>query len=95
MRDEHYSPFQGSPPSDPQPRETVTVFVMARLRGDQTDSMTGSLRAGSHGWDAVYTLNGELYRSQWFATEALARADLTTHQDALEAAEWTPVPFRP
>jgi hypothetical protein len=25
------------------------------------------------GGDAVYTLNGELYRSQWFASEALAR----------------------
>jgi hypothetical protein len=40
---------------------SVTIFVMARLRGDQTDSMPGTLRAGPHGWDAVYTLNGELY----------------------------------
>jgi hypothetical protein len=55
------------------------VFVMARLRGDRTDSMCGSLRAGPHGWDAAYLLNGELYRSQWFAGEALARADLATH----------------
>ena len=61
MRDEHYTPFQGS---DPPPRETITVFVMARLRGDLTDSMRGSLRAGPHGWDAVYLLNGELYRTQ-------------------------------
>jgi hypothetical protein len=30
----------------------------------------------------VCTLNGELYRSQWFAAEALARGDLATHQDA-------------
>jgi hypothetical protein len=42
---------------------------MARLRSDRTDSMRGSPRAGPHGWDAVYTLNGELYRSQWFAVE--------------------------
>jgi hypothetical protein len=68
---------------------------MARLHGDQTDSMRESLRAGPHGWDAVYTLNGELYRSQWCASEAAARADLATHQDALAAAGWTPVPFQP
>jgi hypothetical protein len=40
MRDEHYSPFKGSPPADPR-REAVTVFVMARLRGDRTDSIAG------------------------------------------------------
>jgi hypothetical protein len=39
--------------------------------------------------------NGEFYRSQWFAAEALASADLATHQDALAAAGWTPVPFHP
>jgi hypothetical protein len=43
----------------------------------------------------VYTLNGELYQSQWFAAEALARADLATHQDVLVAAGWMPVPFHP
>ena len=67
MRDEHYTPFQGT---DPPRRETVTVFMMARVRGDQTDSMRGSLRTGPHGWEAVYLLNLELYRSPWFATEA-------------------------
>ena len=46
-----------------------------------------------HGWDAVYTLNGELYRSQWRAAEALARADLATHQDLLTASGGQPVPF--
>jgi hypothetical protein len=71
------------------------VFVLARRRGDQTDSMVGSIRPGPHGWDAMYTLNGQLYRSQWFAAEAPARADLATHHDALAAAGWTPVPFRP
>ena len=40
-------------------------------------------------------LNGEIYRSEWFATEALTRADLAMHQDALTAAGWTPVPFQP
>ena len=91
MRDEHYTPFKGTPQSEP--RETITVFMLARLRGDQTDSMRGSLRPGPHGFEAVYTLNGELYKTQWCATEAAARADLATHQDALAAAGWTPVPF--
>jgi hypothetical protein len=36
------------------------VFVMARPRGDRNGAMRGSLHAGLHGWDAVYTLNGEL-----------------------------------
>jgi hypothetical protein len=71
------------------------VFVIARLRGDRTDSMCGSLRAGPNGWEAMYVLNGELYQSQWYATEAQARADLATHQDALAAAGWMPVPFQP
>jgi hypothetical protein len=35
MRDEHYTPFAGSPPSDPPRREAITVFVMARFRGDR------------------------------------------------------------
>ena len=76
-------------------REAVTVFVMARLRGELTHSMRGLLRAGPHGVEAVYTPNGELYRSQWFAAEAQARADLATHQDALAAAGWMPVAFQP
>jgi hypothetical protein len=71
------------------------VFVLVRVRGDQTDSMRGSLRPGSHGCEAVYTLNGELYRAQWFASETLARADLATNQDALAAAGWTPVDLQP
>ena len=86
MRDEHYTPFTGLPQPEPRRLEAVTVFMLARLRGDRTDSMRGSLRAGPHGFEAVYTLNGELYRSQWFAAEARARADLATHQDALAAA---------
>jgi hypothetical protein len=72
----------------------VLVFVMARVHGDQTDSTRGSVRPGPHGVEAVYTLNGELYRSQWFAAEALARADLATHHDALAAGGWTPVPLQ-
>ena len=59
---------------------------MAHLRGDQTDSMRGGLRASPHGWDAVYMLNGEMYRMQFCATEELARDDLTAYQDALAAA---------
>src|SRR4029453_6199904 len=81
-RDEHYTPFKGSPSSDPLRLEAVTVFVMGRFRGDRTDSMRGSLRAGPHGWDAVYMLNGELYQSQWFAAEAQARAGLDASRRA-------------
>ena len=62
-------------------------------RPDRLDARIGA--AGPHGWEEVYTLNGELYRSKWFASEALARADLATKQDALAAAGWTPVPFQP
>jgi hypothetical protein len=94
MRDEHYSPFKGPPP-EPSRLKAVTVFVLVRVRGDQTDSMRGSLRTSSHGWEAVYTLNGELYRSQRFKSEAEARADLATNQDALAGAGWTPVPCQP
>jgi hypothetical protein len=94
VRDEHYTPFQGSPSEQPR-LETVTVFVMARLRRELTDSMRRSLRAGPHGWDAVYTLNGELYRSQWFAAEASARTDLATHQELVTRTGWQPVPFQP
>jgi hypothetical protein len=42
----------------------------------------------------VYALNNELYRAQWFASEALARADLAAHENALAAAGWAPVPFQ-
>jgi hypothetical protein len=42
VRDEHYDPFRRLPPSA-RPLEAVTVFVMARQRIDQTDSMRGSL----------------------------------------------------
>ena len=38
---------------------------------------------------------GSIDRRQWFAAEAVARADLATHQDVLAAAGWTPVPFQP
>ena len=46
------------------------MFVMARLRGDRTDAMRGSLARRPARPEAVYTLNGELYQSQWFAAEA-------------------------
>jgi hypothetical protein len=52
---------------------------------DGFDARVAARRPTRHGWDAVYTLSGELYRSQWLASEALARDDLATHQDALAA----------
>jgi hypothetical protein len=57
--------------------------------------MCGALRVGPHGWDAVYLLNGELYLTEWYATETAARADLAMHHDALAAAGWMTVPFEP
>ena len=45
--------------------------------------MRGALRAVAYGWETVYTLHRELYSSQWFAAEELARADLAAHQDLL------------
>ena len=93
MRDEQYTPFTGSPPSDPR-REAVTVFVLARRRGARTDAMAGALRPGPHGWEAVYTLNGEPYRSQWFAAQVWARADLAGHHKLLTAFGWQPVLFQ-
>ena len=48
IREESYSPFRRHA-APARPREAVTVFVLARLRGDQTDSMRGALRAGPRG----------------------------------------------
>ena len=95
MRDDHYTPFKGPPSPESPRREVITVFMLVRVRGDQTDSMRGSLCADAHGWETLYLLNGELYRSQRFTAEPLARADLATHQDVLAAAGWIPVPFHP
>jgi hypothetical protein len=92
VRDEDYSPFRRPPPPT-RPLEAV-VFMMARVRGDQTDSMRGSVRPGPHGWEAGYTLNGELYRAQWFGSEALARADPATKHDALASAGGRRAQFR-
>lgn len=93
MRDPDYSPFAKT---SPEPRRAeVVVFVLARQRGEVTDSMRGSMRTSPHGCEVVYLLNGELYQSQLCANEALARADLAAHADALTAAGWRPVPFKP
>ena len=72
------------------------TFTLRELRSmpELTDSMRGSLRTGLHGCEAVSTLNGELYRAQWFAAEALARTDLATHRDALAVAGWATVDVR-
>ena len=95
MRDDHYSPFKGPSPSDPAfARDGHRLHDGAPARRqDRLDA--GITRTGPHGWEVLYLLNGELYRSQWFAAEAAARADLATCHDALAAAGWTPVPFHP
>jgi hypothetical protein len=50
----------------------LMCWSASKVRGDETDSMRGSPRPGPHGCEAVYMLNGELYRAEWFASEALA-----------------------
>ena len=59
MRDESLHAVRQE--TGPAAAETITVFVMARTRGEQTDSMRGSLRPSAHGCDAAYLLNRELY----------------------------------
>jgi hypothetical protein len=85
VRDQHYSPFKGSPPSDPLRLEAVTVFVMARLRGDRMESMCGHCGPARTAGTPCNTLNGELSLTEWCASEGQACDHLTAHQDALAA----------
>ena len=86
MRDEHYSPFTGSPPSEQTAARgghRVRDGAPPR-RPDGLDARVAARRPARLGRGAH--AERELYRSQWFATEALARSVLATHQDALAAA---------
>jgi hypothetical protein len=48
-----------------------------------------SLRAvDDERWEVVYLADGNLYKTQMFATRALAERDLARTRDALEAAGW-------
>jgi hypothetical protein len=50
-------------------------------------TFTGSLRAvDDERWEVVYLADGNLYKTQVFATRALAGRDLMQIREALEAA---------
>jgi hypothetical protein len=54
-------------------------------------TFTGSLRAvDNEQWEVVYLADGNLYKTQVFATRGLAETDLSRTRDALEAAGWHP-----
>jgi hypothetical protein len=54
-------------------------------------TFTGSLRAvDDERWEAVYLIDGTLYKTQVFATRVLAEHDLMRTKDALEATGWRP-----
>ncbi len=56
--------------------------------------MTGLLRrVDDERWEAVYLIDGVLYKTQVFASRAFAERDLMRTRDALEATGWRPSGF--
>jgi len=54
----------------------------------------GSLRAvDAKRWEAIYLIDGALYKTQVFATRVLAEHDLMRTREALEATGWRPSGF--
>jgi hypothetical protein len=81
-----YDPFSRATPG-PTPREEM--FVWSFVKDIRT--FTGSLRAvDDERWEAVYLIDGALYKTQVFATRVLAEHDLIRTRDALEATGWRP-----
>jgi hypothetical protein len=79
-----YDPFKRAIP-EAKPREEL--FVWAFVKDVRT--FTGSLRAvDDERWEVVYLADGNLYKTQVFATRSLAERDLARTRDALEAAGW-------
>jgi hypothetical protein len=79
-----YDPFSRATPES-KPREEVFVWAFAK----NVRTFTGSLRAvDDERWEAVYLADGNLYKTQVFATRALAEQDLARTRNALEAAGW-------
>jgi hypothetical protein len=77
-----YDPFKRTIP-EAKPREEI--FVWAFVKDVRT--FTGSMRAvDDERWEAVYLADGGLYKTEVFATRALAERDLAQIRDALEAA---------
>jgi hypothetical protein len=72
-----YDPFRATP--ETKPREEI--FAWAFVKDVRT--FTGSLRAvDDERWEVVYLADGNLYKTQMFATRALAERDLARRRDA-------------
>jgi hypothetical protein len=81
-----YDPFRRDT-SEPKPREEIFGFSFVK----DVRTFTGSLRAvDDERWEAVYLIDGSLYKTQVFATRVLTEHDLMRTKGALEATGWLP-----
>jgi hypothetical protein len=81
-----YDPFSRAIPG-PTPREEIFVWSFVK----DVRTFTGSVRAvDDERWEAVYRIDEALYKTQVFASRALAEHDLMRTKDALEATGWRP-----
>jgi hypothetical protein len=73
-----YDPFK---PPTPRTKPREEIFVWPFVKDVRT--FTGSLRAvNDERWEAVYLIDGALYKTQVFATPVLAEHDLIRTRDA-------------
>jgi hypothetical protein len=71
----------------PTPREEMFVWSFVK----DVRTFTASLRAvDDERWEAVYRIDGTLYKTQVFPTRVLAEHDLMRTKDAMEATGWRP-----
>jgi hypothetical protein len=78
-----YDPFRATR----EAKLCAEIFMWSFVKYVRT--FTGSLRAvDDERWEVDYLADGNLYKTQVFATRALAEHDLARTRDALEAAEW-------
>jgi hypothetical protein len=79
-----YHPFKRT---IPEPKDREEIFVWAFMKDVRTFS--GSVRAfDDERWEVVYLADGSLYKTQVFATRALAEHDPAQIKVALEVAGW-------
>jgi hypothetical protein len=80
----NYHPFK---PQTPRIKPREEIFVWSFVKDVRT--LTGSLRAvDDERWEAVYVIDGALYKTQVFASRVLAEHDLMRTKDALEVTGW-------
>jgi hypothetical protein len=73
----------------PTPGATLREEMLVWSFVKDVRTFTGSLRAvDDERWEAVYLIDGALYKTQVFATRVLAEHDLMGIRDVLEAAGW-------